>query len=63
MTILKMVQVGTSRWQLLAPNGKVLVDDVPAYSEYEAEMWAKAYVSSYPSWDVDIVPMKKDKTK
>jgi hypothetical protein len=54
-----MVQVGPNRWELIAPNGTVLVDDIAAYTDYEAECWAKAYVSSYNDWEYEILPLEE----
>ncbi len=55
----KMIQVTRYRWELRAPKGALLVDNLLIDSRHKAEEWVKSYVSSYNDWTYEII-MKKD---
>lgn len=49
-------------WQLVAPKGHILVDDLSFTDLYRAELWVKAYISSFPCWDY-VIKTKQEVTK
>lgn len=59
MTCVVMQQTGVYRWQLVAPKGHMLVDDLLFSDAYRAELYVKAYISSYPTWTYTLKPRSK----
>ncbi len=59
MIIIKLVQIGLYKWNLVSPTGHVMVEDKQATTVKEAVDWAKAYISSHPHWMLDVVTMEK----
>lgn len=43
-------QVSLYRWELVAPLGHVLIDDLLFASPYKAEEWVKAYITTWNDW-------------
>lgn len=54
----QMVQVGRYRWNLFAPKGHILVEDMNFADGYRAEQWVKSYVSSWNDWSYVIKPLQ-----
>lgn len=59
---IKMIQRSKHKWDLLAPNDKVMVSDLTLNSIFEAIRYAEGYCSSFNCWSYVIVP-KKDGEK
>lgn len=55
---LRMVQHNKNKWYITNANGTVLQDDINVGNEYEAEMFIKAYVSSYSNYRYLVVPKR-----
>jgi hypothetical protein len=55
---LKLIQISRYRWKLVSYKGHVIVDEVMVTSSYKAEEWCKQYISSFPGWDYEIIPMR-----
>lgn len=55
---LRIVQHNKNKWYITNPDGMILQDDINLGSEYEAEMFIKAYVSSYLNYRYLIVPKR-----
>jgi hypothetical protein len=54
----QLIQKNKNRWELVAPKGHTMLDNLQFYSEYEAVNWCKAYVSSFTDWQFEVVLMK-----
>lgn len=51
----KMTMVSPNVWDLIGPKGNIISGDMRLYSQYEAEEWVKAYISSFIGWTYAIV--------
>lgn len=60
MTVVYMRQVGRFRWQLESSSGNVLKDDLLMQDIFQAETWAKQYVSSFPAWTIVLKPKEEE---
>lgn len=58
-THVQMVQMSKFRWNLVSPTGSVMVESVLLASKQAAEDWARAYLSSFPSWGLILIPLSK----
>lgn len=54
-----MKQMSRYRWDLIAPSGVLLVEGIYLPHRQAAEDWAKAYLSSWPTWKLKLVLMDK----
>lgn len=53
-----MKQMSKYRWNLVAPKGHILVEDVYLANEFKAIDWVKAYISSWQTWTYTLEKMK-----
>jgi len=59
MIIINIVQVSKNRWKLETQDQVLILDDIMLYSIREAEDYAKAYISTWASWDFNVIPMEE----
>jgi len=50
-----MKQVSNYGWEIVSEQGAVLQKDITFSSTYHATEYIKAYISSFLSWDYDIL--------
>ena len=61
--LVKMTMVSPNIWDLIGPKNNVIVGDLRLYSQYEAEEWVKAYISSFFGWSYVIVNKQPNKRR
>lgn len=54
-----MKQMTRNRWRIESWQGKILLDDIILTTAYDAEMFIKAYISSFPSWGYILITKDK----
>ena len=52
---IKLIQKTKYRWEVTSLSGHMIVDNIHFPNAYHAEMWAKAYVSSWNDWTYQLI--------
>lgn len=51
----KLIQRTKYRWDVLSPKGHAMLEGLYFASEYKALDWTKAYISTWPTWNVEVI--------
>jgi hypothetical protein len=57
----KLIEISDNRWELFGPKGNTLAEGMRLNTQYEAESWVKAYISSFNDWTYEILPKARRK--
>ena len=63
MPKVKMVESMPNRWKIETEAGAVLQKDILVAGNHNASVYVKNYVSSFPNWDYELVPMPRQEKK
>lgn len=58
MSKLIIRQLSKHRWEIVSPNGHIVMSDVMLQSPNEAKEFIKNYISSFINWSYEVQPMK-----